>query len=282
VTGSLAIAAITPHGDLAIADACDDATRGLATATQDAMDTVARRIASSGADGVVVVTPHGVHVSRHMAVVTGSAAVGTLDDAPVPLTISCALDTPLARAIAGEMAIGGIPVVEVSYGGNNPAEAVMPLDWGAGVPLWHVLRHAPSLPAVLVAPARDLGADQHVAAGAAIASAAAAAGRTIAFIASADQGHGHRADGRYGFRAESAPFDERITDIVRNGRLDELEEITADEVHAALADSWWQMLMLLGALRQNGVPYHSELLAYEAPTYYGMLTALLTPHPRAA
>jgi aromatic ring-opening dioxygenase LigB subunit len=65
--------------------------------------------------------------------------------------------------------------------------------------------------------------------------------------------------------------------MVRRGALDELVDIPREEVSAALADSWWQMLMLVGAMRESGAPYQCQLLAYEAPTYYGMLTAVLTP-----
>jgi aromatic ring-opening dioxygenase LigB subunit len=39
---------------------------------------------------------------------------------------------------------------------------------------------------------------------------------------------------------------------------------------AAKADSFWQLLMLHGAL---GDAFSAELLSYEAPTYFGMLTA---------
>ena len=38
----------------------------------------------------------------------------------------------------------------------------------------------------------------------------------------------------------------------------------------ALADSFWQLLMLHGAIGESWEP---ELLSYEAPTYFGMLTA---------
>jgi aromatic ring-opening dioxygenase LigB subunit len=241
------------------------------------MDNAARRIAASGADCVVVVTPHGVHVAGHLAVVTAGSAVGRLDEAPAPLELTTNLDVAFAHAASAAISSAGLPVVEVSYGGNNPDEAVMPLDWGSLIPLWHVQRHAPDLPALIVSPARELDAGSHVRAGAAIVRAAAAARRRVAFVASADQGHGHDAAGRYGFHPESAVFDERVAGIVRRGDLDELVDIPREEVSAALADSWWQMLMLVGALRENGTEYGCELLAYEAPTYYGMLTAVVTP-----
>ena len=49
------------------------------------------------------------------------------------------------------------------------------------------------------------------------------------------------------------------------------------DVRAAMADSWWQMLVLYGALEEDGGTFRSDLLAYEAPTYYGMLTAVFEP-----
>jgi len=45
-------------------------------------------------------------------------------------------------------------------------------------------------------------------------------------------------------------------------------------VEQAKADSWWQMLMLHGATA-NG--WRGRLISYEAPTYFGMLTAAYEP-----
>ena len=41
----------------------------------------------------------------------------------------------------------------------------------------------------------------------------------------------------------------------------------------ALADSFWQLLMLHGAI---GDAFEPELLSYEVPTYFGMLCAVYT------
>ena len=95
----------------------------------------------------------------------------------------------------------------------------------------------------------------------------------MALIASADHGHGHTPDGPYGFAAESAVYDERIQELVREDRLGELEGWDAAFAVAAKADSFWQLLMLHGAIG-NGCEV--ELLSYEAPTYFGMLTASYT------
>ncbi len=45
-------------------------------------------------------------------------------------------------------------------------------------------------------------------------------------------------------------------------------------VEQAKADSFWQLLVLHGAL---GDGWRAELLSYEAPTYFGMLCAAYAP-----
>ena len=75
-------------------------------------------------------------------------------------------------------------------------------------------------PAVVVTPCRALSNDEHVRAGAALARATG--DRRVAFIASADHGHGHSADGPYGFAPESKPYDDRIVELVDENRLAEL------------------------------------------------------------
>jgi aromatic ring-opening dioxygenase LigB subunit len=275
--GTVSIGVIAPHGDEAVPDACDEDTGSLAVATQQAMEEMARRVAATAPDLAVVATPHNVHVSGHMAVLTSSEVAGELEDAATRVALECQVDREFALAVSDGMNAADVPTVEVSFGGNDPGEAVAPLDWGSLVPLWHVARHVPDLPVVVVAPCRELDADAHVRAGAAIVRTARSVGKRIAFVASADQGHGHSADGPYGFHPESAAFDARVVEIVRRGELRELIDLGEERAVAALVDSWWQMLMLLGALEEDGADFHSERLAYEAPTYFGMLTAVFAP-----
>lgn len=279
MTGTVAIGVIAPHGDLAIAEACGDGERDLAVATQRAMAEMGARVAAARPEVIVVATPHNLHVVGHMAVVTAARLAGGIEGAADPLPIVVDVDRELALAVRETMAEAGIPTVAVSFGGNVVEESQAPLDWGAHIPLWHIRRAIADLPAVVVAPARDLSPAAHVEAGRAIVRAAGAGGRRIAFVASADQGHGHREDGPYGFSPASAPFDARVADLVGRGALEELLDIAPEEVGEAKADSWWQMVMLHGALQEEGTTFRADLLAYEAPTYYGMLTAVFEPRP---
>jgi aromatic ring-opening dioxygenase LigB subunit len=64
-------------------------------------------------------------------------------------------------------------------------------------------------------------------------------------------------------------------ELVKANRLGGLLELDPAFVDAAKADSWWQMLMLHGAL--GDVDWRGEFLSYEAPTYFGMLCAAYAP-----
>ena len=56
--------------------------------------------------------------------------------------------------------------------------------------------------------------------------------------------------------------------------MDRLAKIPLALVESAKADSWWQMLILHGATAKG---WKGTLLSYEAPTYFGMLTAAYLP-----
>jgi aromatic ring-opening dioxygenase LigB subunit len=226
------VIAIAPHGDV-------ESVPELLAAMQE----LGRRY-----DGgpVVVVTPHNVHVEGHFAVAV-SARVG---GHPV--------DRELALRLVDEIRAAGLPVVGVSYGGNDPSEAELPLDWGTEIPL----RYIPAERVVLVAPARDRPLEEHIRLGQVVASCTV----QLSLVASADHAHAHREDGPYGFDPAAAEYDRRFQELVATGDFRPLAEL----VDAAKADSLWQLLVLQGF--HGGRPL--ELLAYAAPTYYGMAVAI--------
>ncbi len=267
----LVFAAIAPHATHALVD---DGPPG--AATRAAMGELGRRFDAARPDAVIVLTPHTVHVEAAMAVVMASSAAGDLAQwGAGDVVLRVPVDTALAASVRDAIRDAGIPVVGVSYGGNNPEEAVMPLDWATLIPLWWMGgRSDPQVPAVIVSPARDLTVEAHGRAGAAIARAVSDAGSRVALIASCDHGHGHLADGPYGFRAESAVYDELVCALVGEDRLAAVAEVDPALVRAAAADSWWQMLMLAGALDAG---WRGELLSYERPTYVGLLCAAYGP-----
>jgi aromatic ring-opening dioxygenase LigB subunit len=270
----LVFAAIAPHGGIAIAEACAPDERDLASRTRAGMEDLGRRFSAARPDVAIVATPHNVHIANAIAVVIAGRVKGRLNGVAPPIELDLASDVDLAWTLLESISSAGVPSAAVSFGSNDPPTAVAPMDWGVLIPLWFMGgRSDPPVPAIVVTPARELSASDHITAGAAMASAAEGSNLRVAFIASADHGHAHRADGPYGFHPDAAKYDALIAELVRGNRLDELADIDRAFVERAKADSWWQMLMLHGAVRG----WHGELISYEAPTYFGMLTASYSP-----
>jgi aromatic ring-opening dioxygenase LigB subunit len=256
----IVFAAIAPHG-APVFDEPEGATRR-------GMEELARRFQAARPDAVIVVTPHGLHVDDHFAVVRSSKLEGDASEWTEADTHYAGPGDPeLADACLRALQDDGLPALGITFGSTVAGSSTMPLDWGASIPLWFM-----RAPAVVVTPCRARSNDEHVRGGAALARATE--GRRVAFVASADHGHGHTEDGPYGFAAESARYDARIQELVREDRLAELVDVDPAWALAAKADSFWQLLVLHGAL---GDGFEPELLSYEAPTYFGMLTAAYRP-----
>jgi aromatic ring-opening dioxygenase LigB subunit len=234
---SLVFACIAPHGDV-----------DLAPELRAAMEELGRRATAAAPEIAVVVSPHSVHVEGHFAVVT-AGKVGEWET-----------DGALAAALLE----APLPILGVSYGGNDTASAEFPLDWGTEVPLEFV--RPPRV--VVVAPARDRPLEEHLELGRAIASNTVLQGKRVALVASADNGHAHDPDGPYGFDPAAAAYDALLQEILASDRLDFLP--LAELVEPAKADSLWQLLVLQGAVGESA---RVDVLAYAAPTYYGMLVA---------
>ena len=271
----LVFGCIAPHGGIAILEACGPEQRDLAVVTRRGMEELGRRFDRAKPDVAVVLTPHNIHVDGAMAVVTSGTVSGALEGHPT-VALRSPVDRTLALAIRDAIAADGIPVAGVSYGANDAAAASFPMDWAVLVPLWFMGGRAdPPVRSVVVAPARDLPYERHVAAGRAIARAAAASGSRVALIASCDHGHGHDAKGPYGFTPKSREFDEQVVDLIKRDDLSALLRIDPKLPVEGKADSYWQMLMLHGALGAG--TWKGEFLSYEAPTYFGMLCASYLP-----
>lgn len=271
----LVFAAIAPHGGLAVEEWCSPDELHLAQATRDAFAELGRRLATARPDVMVVVTPHGVHVHEHFAVVLSAELSGVLDESEHPVALRCPGDVQLARAILSELRAESLPALGVTFGSHAPESSEMPLDWGALIPLWHLgARESPPRPAVVVSSARDRPAAEHVTVGRALARAAERSDRRVALVASADHGHAHDPDGPYGYDPTAAEYDAHVVDLIANDRLGALLDLDVPLVERAKADSFWQLLVLHGAL---GNGWRSDVLSYEAPTYFGMACVAYAP-----
>jgi aromatic ring-opening dioxygenase LigB subunit len=256
----IVFAAIAPHGNPVFLQPDGETRRG--------MDELRRRFEEAHPEAVILVTPHGTYVDGHVSVIRAAR----LSEHPSSFVEGEWLYTgagapELADACIAGLRDAGLDAVGLTWGATVAGASTMPIDWGAGIPLTFL-----SAPAAVVTPPRTLANEALVRAGKALAQASGE--RRVAFVASADHGHGHTHDGPYGFAPESQPYDERIVELVRENRLGELVAMDPQWAVDAKADSFCQLLMLHGALDDG---FDVELLTYEVPTYFGMLTAAYSP-----
>ena len=104
----------------------------------------------------------------------------------------------------------------------------MPMDWGTLIPLWFLVgRGNDDLKVVIVTPSREIPLEELVSFGEVISEVTAASEKRVAFVASADQGHAHRADGPYGYNPASAEFDQLVKEAVQRNDLRPLLNLTS-------------------------------------------------------
>jgi aromatic ring-opening dioxygenase LigB subunit len=95
--------------------------------------------------------------------------------------------------------------------------------------------------------------------------------RRIAFIASADQGHAHNANGPYGFDPAAVEYDAWMQEVIRSNHLGDLLSADPHLVENGKPDSLWPTLILAGVLNEN--PMMARFLSYEVNVYFGILCA---------
>lgn len=214
-------------------------------------------------DCLAILTPHGVYAEGLITLGVSRTAQGELEQR----NIEAATDLDLASSWAYHGDNLGIPVAPVAA----PDDAPFPLDWGVTIPLT-LLDPGGRLPIAVACPARDLPRKKLADWGEALVRAADEQGKRVALIVSADQGHGHAADGPYGYTPASADYDRAMVDAVKTDDLDRLLMWDEKWIEAALPDSYWQTLSLIG-VRRN-VPLRSTFLSYEVDHYFGLLCAM--------
>jgi len=253
-------ACIAPHGGHLLIAPPDPSPVPRCRAAMDRMRGV---LEAAQADSIAVITPHGVYNDGLVTLGISPKAKGDLDS----LVVQARTDIDLAAAWAYQASAFDIPVVPVS----TPDGVPFPLDWGVTIPL-ALLDPAGKLPIVVACPARDLSRDQLVDWGEALVLAADELDRRVALIVSADQGHGHAADGPYGFTPSSAEYDEAMVDAVQADDLSRLLDWDDEWIESGLPDSYWQTLALLGVRRRVSLTAH--FLSYEVDHYFGLLCAM--------
>ena len=255
---------IAPHGGNLLLP--EDAP-GLVPQCRRAMRRMGEHLRAARPDVIAIMTPHGEGGEGAVTVGVTEFGAGEIDGIP----IKSPTDLDLAAAWAYRGVERGVPVLPLS---EEMLDGPLLLDWGVTIPLALLSPPPHTLPTVVCCPARDLSVAQLMDWGEALYDAAEDTGRRVAVVASADQGHGHAADGPYGYTPASGLHDARMKAALESNTLQTITEWPAGYAKEAMADSYWQTVPLLGLARR--VPLIPRVLAYEVDHYFGLLCAEFT------
>ncbi|WP_297475100.1 extradiol dioxygenase [Thermococcus sp.] len=256
---------LMPHGNPVLMPE-DEETKRLAEVLRD----IGKAFAD--VDSYVLISPHNVRMSDHIGVVMAEHLISWLGFEGVELPGEWETDRGLAEGIY-EATKDRFPVVDLHFASRSGRYSRWPLTWGELIPLQFLEKK----PLVLLTPARSLSREALIGFGKALGGVIEESEKKVALVISADHGHAHDENGPYGYRKESEEYDRLIMRLINENRLEELPEIQDELIRNALPDSYWQMLIMLGAMHRVEVELVES--AYACPTYFGMAGALWVRKP---
>ena len=263
-SSAIVFSGIAPHPPIMVPEVGGDAS-AVVQSSIAAMAEFTRRVIESGAESVVLISPHAPLDARAFVAYPGPLLVGSFANFRAPLTQSSfELDRPLLDAITTAANENEFDVLTL-----DEAE----LDHGAAVPLYFLDRNEWK-GRVVVLGYSFLSNDDHLDFGASIRSAADKLGRRVAVVASGDLSHRLKPDAPAGYNPGAHVFDEQVVESLRHNSPQEIVGIDQDLRRLAGECGYRSMLIALGAIR--GLQHDCEVLHYEAPFGVGYLVAQLT------
>ncbi|MEM7134531.1 MAG: extradiol ring-cleavage dioxygenase [Chloroflexota bacterium] len=273
----IAFACIAPHGWL-VSPLISGPASPTTTKSVAALEELGRRMQEFQPETIVIITPHGLSADGMIPLLDSPIVRGEtgriqfMGGANHSFALECTVDRELNQAIADNASAINTPVIRINTGFDW---IMLELDYGVLVPLWLMGAMFASQPQVVVASVQPSISRKHcVNLGQSIAHAASKLGRRVGIIASADLAHTLHQDGPWGFDPAAAECDEAVLDAVRSDKLEALLEFDPVWVDKAKSEAVEPLLTLYGAIKE--LEYQSEILAYEAPTYFGLLSAAYT------
>lgn len=269
--GGVVIGGVVPHPPIMVPEV-GGREAGKVRQTQEALLELGRRICRSGAETMVMISPHGPVMWDAVAVVTQAHPQGNLGRFGAP-EVAFELDTDLvlANLVREELNAGGIPEAEIRHRFDYQ------LDHGITAPLYWLQKAGVDLPVVICGMAimplwRLYGFGLAV-------QRAAATGRKVAVVASGDLSHRLSPEAPNGYDPMGAVFDRKVQEIV--AAADPLALVRLDPILIDRAGECGlrPIVMLFGAF--DGHQVEAEVLSYEGPFGVGYMVASLIPGDKA-
>lgn len=231
----------------------------------NAMAELMHRIIASGAETVVLISPHAPLDARAFVAYNTPLLVGDFANFRAPAArVEFPLDEQMLAAITTIANKEDYEVLELD---NSP------LDHGSAVPLYF-LDHSGWRGRVVALGYSFLSNEDHLKFGSCIRSAADIVGRPAAFIASGDLSHRLKPEAPAGYNPAAHRFDDEVVNAIYDNSPERIIDINQDLRRKAGECGYRSMLVALGVTHE--LPTACEVLNYEAPFGVGYLVAQLT------
>ena len=265
MAGSLVFVGIAPHPPIMVPEVGREAIEEV-RGSIEAMRELTERIIASGAETIIIVSPHAPLEAHAFVAYTETELRGDFANFRAPqATINAPLDLELLEAIISSAAADDYQIA--------PLEGYE-LDHGTTVPLYFFLRYG-WRGRVVALGYSFLSNEDHVRFGACIRRAVEASGRAaVAFVASGDLSHRLTPDAPAGFNRQAHLFDEQVIASINAGAPERLIEIDQNLRRLAGECGYRSMLVATGTTYEESTR-DCEVLHYEAPFGVGYLVAQL-------
>jgi AmmeMemoRadiSam system protein B len=261
---SVVFAGIAPHPPLLIPEVGGERINEVAR-SQRAMKEFSQCLVNSGADSMVLISPHSPFDPQYFLARASLALHGDFAQFRAPqVELRFQNDLELLDAIERSAADEDLGLRRIA--GDYP------LDHGALVPLYYLHKAGWNGPTVVIGFTLQ-GNDRHVAFGRAIQQAASKLGRKIAFVASGDLSHRLMVGGPYAFEPTAHLFDEQMVRGIGSGKPERVLGIDSDLRQRAGECGYRSIVIALGLAGEDLAG--SRVLSYEGPFGVGYMVAIL-------
>ena len=262
----LVFSGIAPHPPIMVPEVGRESIAGVRRSI-DAMAELTERLIASGAESVVLISPHAPLEIDSFVAYAGAEVYGDFTNFRAPETsVSAPVDEELLSEINAAAASAGYRI------------SLLPddeLDHGTAVPLYFLLRNGWEGRVVALGYS-FLSNEDHLRFGACIKRAVEAVGRPVGFIASGDLSHRLAPQAPAGYNPNAHVFDEAVVTALRANNPQAIVEIDYNLRKLAGECGYRSMLVAIGA--SEDLPLSCEVLNYESPFGVGYLVAQLLNH----
>lgn len=264
VRSSLVFAGIAPHPPIMVPEVGGGAAEEVRTSI-DAMQDLTERIIVSGAETVVLISPHAPLETGAFVAYQGEKLQGSFANFLAAGTgVEAALDEEMLSAITSTALGRGYRVVAIKD---------RDLDHGASVPLYFLQRNGWHGRLVSLG-YTFLSNQDHLNFGSCIRVAAETLGTRVALIASGDLSHRLKPGAPAGYNKDAHLFDEEVVAAIHACAPERIINIDPELRKMAGECGYRSMLVAIGAT--DGLAKDYQVLSYEAPFGVGYLVAQLT------